>query len=624
MAMTWTLTLKDALSGAASKATASLGKLKDAIFGTAAASEKLDKALDKTFRDKMGRLRHSNGKFANEWAELGKKMFGPWFGRLLDWGKEKWEKYGGAIKGVGKGFAALGTGAAVAIGAAVAVGAGIAAVFAQAEEFSSGKQKTLFAFENLLGGPKEARAAWDMVRAAADKTQTSISETAASFNKLLAAGFTLPQTDTLFKQLADLKTLNPQANLDGIIRAIGQIKNTGKLQGDELMQLAEAGVNVSDVYDELQKKLGKTRDEILKLQAAGKIQAADAIEAVQKAIAKKTGSDPGAVAGKAPKSLAETIALAKDAFFELLNLDFKPVHELLGRLTKGEGAAKFADMLQRVFAVITAPAALEFFEKLVNTVGGSFFEGFADGFEAVGLFLQELEGSDLENFAAGAKMVGQALGGIAAGLMFVSRAGAEVSDFFGKALPAVLFGIFLLLPDLVTYIGEKFTALVLYLKEAVPALLLEAATLGAQIMTGLTNGIIGQASAVVAAITGVVGDAIGQAKALLGIASPSKVFAFFGRMSMAGYGMGAEREASRTKSSIGSAIARATQAGRALGGMARNVSSSATSTTNNRTTSSTSKSMRVGDINIHQAPPTEEVVARALRSQMRSLLATQG
>ncbi len=63
---------------------------------------------------------------------------------------------------------------------------------------------------------------------------------------------------------------------------------------------------------------------------------------------------------------------------------------------------------------------------------------------------------------------------------------------------------------------------------------------GADIVMGLVNGILSAPGAVLKAITGVVGGAIDAAKSLLGIASPSKVFASFGENTGEGFVQGLE------------------------------------------------------------------------------------
>lgn len=63
---------------------------------------------------------------------------------------------------------------------------------------------------------------------------------------------------------------------------------------------------------------------------------------------------------------------------------------------------------------------------------------------------------------------------------------------------------------------------------------------GRQLIQGLINGIRGMASSLISAATGVVSDAVAAAKRLLGIGSPSRVFAGFGHMMMLGMVQGIE------------------------------------------------------------------------------------
>lgn len=64
--------------------------------------------------------------------------------------------------------------------------------------------------------------------------------------------------------------------------------------------------------------------------------------------------------------------------------------------------------------------------------------------------------------------------------------------------------------------------------------------IGTDLITGLANGITAGASAVISAITGAVTGAIDTAKSLLGIASPSKVFAEIGGYTAEGFTGGVE------------------------------------------------------------------------------------
>ncbi len=95
--------------------------------------------------------------------------------------------------------------------------------------------------------------------------------------------------------------------------------------------------------------------------------------------------------------------------------------------------------------------------------------------------------------------------------------------------------------EIVTAVGDKLEEVRTSVEEKVNAVKewigqqVEAFKgVGEDIITGLKDGILAAGGAVLEAITGVVEDAVAAAKALLGIASPSKVFAEIGKFSIEG------------------------------------------------------------------------------------------
>lgn len=79
--------------------------------------------------------------------------------------------------------------------------------------------------------------------------------------------------------------------------------------------------------------------------------------------------------------------------------------------------------------------------------------------------------------------------------------------------------------------------------------------IGVAMIQGLANGITGAAGAVLSAITGVVGGAVNAAKNMLGIASPSKVFAEIGGYTAEGMAGGVDDGAGRVQASFGAMVA---------------------------------------------------------------------
>jgi hypothetical protein len=98
---------------------------------------------------------------------------------------------------------------------------------------------------------------------------------------------------------------------------------------------------------------------------------------------------------------------------------------------------------------------------------------------------------------------------------------------------------------------------------------------GLDLITGLANGIMGGAAAVVKAITGAVGSAIDSAKALLGIHSPSTVFASIGDNTVAGFTGAVDDGATEAQSSLANMVSPALAKQEALSGNASSSSSAA-------------------------------------------------
>lgn len=295
-------------------------------------------------------------------------------------------KAGTAMRSVGSALGSVVAMAAKAALALAAIGIGLGVALAKyVTEIQAFKQGTMFAFSQLLGGQSQAIAGWDKVRAAAILTGTDLMETGASFNALLAQGFDLETVDLLFKRMADIKTLNPAANIEAMSRAIAKIKAQGNLQGDELQSLTEAGLSSKLIYEEIGKVIGKSAEEVKKLQSAGKIKSEDALKGIKNAMARQAGGkDPGAVASEAAaKTLLGSAGRAKaivQSFAADLNIDFTPVARFLGKIgevLQGDAGKEFGKAIESVFASlgqmldnISKEDVKAFFEDLAAVIRG--------------------------------------------------------------------------------------------------------------------------------------------------------------------------------------------------------------------------------------------------------------
>lgn len=137
---------------------------------------------------------------------------------------------------------------------------------------------------------------------------------------------------------------------------------------------------------------------------------------------------------------------------------------------------------------------------------------FADVFETIAYVL-------------GAVVVGL---GILVGIVLaaVAAVGLFVAGVF-----ALGYGLGVALIAVVQFMADVGTGFAVWLSELIPRM----AQMGVDLIMGLVNGITSAVSAVVDAVKHAVGSAIDAAKDVLGIASPSKVFAEIGMHTVAGF-----------------------------------------------------------------------------------------
>ncbi len=272
--------------------------------------------------------------------------------------------------GLGTGTMA-GAGAVLAVGAAAMVaaagvtylGARFAAATASALDFG---QRSKLAFGSLTGDASLGAATFEKVRRDAQGLGLDVHDTVDSYRDLLAAQFSIGESNDLIRAAADLKAIGADAERVKLaLLAITQIKMKGKLQAEEMRQLVNTGVSAELIYKALGTRLGKTRDQLMKMQKGGKISADDAIEAFKTAIKEKTHE--GALGdtakmfanSKISGLIAQSRAMIDNAFITLG-----------GRLEAP--ATRLAQLLfGAVNKIAESPAVGRFADKIVETFGGA-------------------------------------------------------------------------------------------------------------------------------------------------------------------------------------------------------------------------------------------------------------
>lgn len=301
------------------------------------------------------------------------------------------------------------TGGLIVGGAALA---GTAALGVSIARAAFEAERLRFGLDRITGG--QGGLWFDRAAEYARRFGVNVNETAANLLQMKASGFSDDLTTTIFERTADLRALGAtEESIGRALLAIRQIKAAGRLQGDELNQLGEAGIDASFIYAELSKKLGKSTAEIIKLKEAGKLSAEVVIPAIAAAMGTKTG---GGAAGSAGEAAASSTVLGQwdrvKAAFSVASVRaiggdaLAPLRQSLGRFAdwlSGSGGQAVADRFGGFLAGVfdKAPVVIDKVIWLLEVGLPEAWTAFKDAFTPA---------SGLERFVATADSLGSDTG----------------------------------------------------------------------------------------------------------------------------------------------------------------------------------------------------------------------
>lgn len=428
-----------------------------------------------------------------------------------------------------------------------------AAAARSAWEFVNFGQRSELALSQLgkhgATGPK----LFELARTLSKKFGSDIQDTTVNLQKLLSAQFDPKLSTDIIKMGADLRAIGATAeDTSGAVRAITQIKGAGKLMGQELLQLANAGVSVELVRGEIGKLLGgKSVEEVIKLQESGQIDADTAIQGILNAVQKKTGSSK---LGEAGAKFADTTiegmmgrskAIGEDAALTLTKRIEEPLTRFLGK-----NARRFDEWLNSPKGVQTMTIigdALEkvlgLFEIMGEAAGQSFLHTLEVASAVIGPVFKSL-GADGEAAAKVARTVGKVLGFFAATAVVALGAAVALGAgvmYLSSRLWEGAFAAFDWLVEKVRSAIVGFDDFKAKLANLATKVFDDALDIGKSIVRGIAVGIASMAGLPVAAVEKLGSAVVGKLKGLLGIRSPSRVFAALGADTTSGFAIGIER-----------------------------------------------------------------------------------
>lgn len=499
--------------------------------------------LSKAFRDvnKAGK-RDEMGRFIGSSSTM--------LGKLTGTFKGAGKALSGAVEsGVSKLKEGLLIGGIVAAGTA----AGIGALTVKMADFA---QTSRLGYQAVAKHGENAEALFTHSRMLAQDLGLDVMDTSKSFTKLMALQFSSKMATDLIKMGADMRALGTSSEgVQNILAQLGQVQAKGRLQGEELTVLAENGLSTQLVYKHLASQLGKTKDEILSMQQAGKLTSDMAFPAIMAAVMEKTGEkqlgDVGkAIADKTLSGMAGQLkAKAQNAFINIGSgatpaiMDaFRPMADELGQLFQ-------SDSFQRglIGAVETvaqfAREAIPLVKEFVGSLGQGFMEAWPAMEGAIGVLFDGFgPGGGAEGWIADVKTLGKTLGQVAAAAVTVGVVFGGMLVGGVQIVTGMVQGLIYMWDGLISGIGAAaFAVSDFFSNIGAKWRAFDFSALAGSLIDGLVSGISNGAQWVYEAIASLGAGVIRKFKDVLDINSPSKEFKYLGQMSGLGYSMGLER-----------------------------------------------------------------------------------
>lgn len=509
-------------------------KLKDGATGPA---RRMGAALD-TLTRKLNKLERSLDRVQ------GKSL--PALGRKLKGAKTQLSEFDKSQKKLARassGSGGLGTGLRnIAIGAAVA-GAAVGGLLAKKlYELTDIAGRSSLAFKNMFGNEVAGEAQITKAIELANKFGFGVGETIRQVQKFNSLGFNAAQSEELVKMGGDMRALgNSSEQIRRVFLQLGQIRSKGKLQGEELIVLAENGVNLGMVYERLSKKLKKPVSEIRKMQESGDLPAGAALNSIAETILITLGKQKLGQAGEeaANNTVGGVVGLIGT---KLETGMFNAAKKAEPALTRGlqaidAGLANIGDAGGGGIIV----TVLESIGSLLEKIGPKLPE-IVDSFSKAFGTASGFDGSGIQSFADALPGIASSLGSIAGALVQIGLAIPKDPLVNGVASAALTTGKILFDNNAV---GDKAAELSKKAQEAgfFGTVANIFGTRGEQFGTSLTTGIakgIGESTGVAEQAARQMAASVDAAsRDELGVHSPSKAFAETGGNAAEGmaYGM---------------------------------------------------------------------------------------
>lgn len=218
-----------------------------------------------------------------------------------------------------------------AMQAAIALAASIFSINTAFDLFKSGiafnaqMEQAAISFETMLGSADKANQMIGDLQKMAASTPFEFPDLQDGAKRMLAFGFSAESVIPTLTAVGDAAAglgMSGSEGINRIVTALGQIQAKGKVSGEEMMQMTEAGIPAWDI---LAKSIGKTTAEVMKMGEQGVIPADKAIQALVAGMAERFPH----MMEKQSKSFVGMLSTIRDNFNAVIGDIVKPGFEEL-------------------------------------------------------------------------------------------------------------------------------------------------------------------------------------------------------------------------------------------------------------------------------------------------------
>lgn len=364
-----------------------------------------------------------------------------------------------------------------AIGGAIAgIGRGFAQAMKDGVAYNASMEQYTTSFTTMLGDQAKAQQLVNDLKVTAAKTPFGMEDLAKNTQTLMAFGISADEAKLRLGQLGDISQGDAQ-KLESLTLAFAQVSSAGKLSGQDLLQMINAGFNP---LQEMSKKTGKSVGELKEEMEKGAISADMVAEAFASATA-EGGQFYGAMEAQSKtfsgqvSTLQDGIAGLKGALAGglssmLASTALPAVNSWVDALTAGFESGGVTGLLQALGTVVDQAA--QFLATEVPKIG-------VELLKTLGTIVQSLSTMGPSIATLASTVVTTVIGGILNLLPGLLDVGVQI-------LTALINGIGQGLPSLLVGMAEVLAAMVQVLADNLP-MILQAAL---QLITGLGQGLI--------------------------------------------------------------------------------------------------------------------------------------